>query len=97
MTAIEACVRLMSRGKSVTIRWTPAHLGVEGNEMADLYAKGVAESRVYAVGGANLRGTSFAHTTRMTWQTSSAVPTGHTLFKRFRLSPNYSRLGYPVM
>ena len=49
--AIDLCDRLMSRGNSVTIRWTPAHLGVEGNEMADPWAKGVAESTVYASTG----------------------------------------------
>ena len=65
VTDIEACARLMSHGNSVAIRWTPP-TGVEGNEMADLYAKGAAKSRVYAAGGANLRETSFAHTTRMT-------------------------------
>ena len=36
--SIETCTRLMSRGHSVTIFWTPTHLRVEGNEMTGLYA-----------------------------------------------------------
>ena len=30
---------LILRGCTVAIRWTPAHKGVEGNELADSYAK----------------------------------------------------------
>lgn len=43
VASIELCHRLMSRGNSVTIRWTPAHLGAGVNKMAVLYAKGAAE------------------------------------------------------
>ena len=45
VTAIEA----RDGPRAEEIRWTLAHLGVEGNEMADLYTKGAAESAVYAV------------------------------------------------
>ena len=64
--AIETCARLLSRDNTVTVRWTPAQLGVEGNEVADLYAKGAAESTLQAVDRAYLRQTSFAHMTRVT-------------------------------
>ena len=39
---IEVCKRLTTRGSSVTLRWTSAHNGVEGNEVADDYAKEAA-------------------------------------------------------
>ena len=31
---VEVAQRMVARGCSVTIRWTPAHRGVEGNEQA---------------------------------------------------------------
>ena len=37
---------LSRRGCSVTIRWTPAHKGVEGNEVADSCAKWVDRAYV---------------------------------------------------
>ena len=40
--AIEITERLVRKGNTVTIRWTPAHAGVEGNERADLAAKDAA-------------------------------------------------------
>ena len=40
--AIEVAERLVQKGNTITIRWTPAHVGVEGNERADLAAKGAA-------------------------------------------------------
>ena len=40
--AIEIAERLSRKGSSVTIRWTPAHAGVEGNERADQAAKDAA-------------------------------------------------------
>lgn len=58
MEAIEACSRLLSRGNSVTIRWTPARLDVGGNEVADLYAKGAEESEPHAVDRAYMCETS---------------------------------------
>ena len=41
--AIEICDRIHARGDQVTIRWVPSHIGVEGNEMADRYAKAAAD------------------------------------------------------
>ena len=40
--AIEIAERLVRQGNTVTIRWTPAHKGVEGNERADQVAKEAA-------------------------------------------------------
>ena len=40
--AIEIAERLVQGGNTITMRWTPAHVGVEGNERADLAAKDAA-------------------------------------------------------
>ena len=71
MEAIEACSRPASRGNSATIQWTPANQGVEGNEMADLYAKGAAENELCAVDRVYMRETSFAYITRLTTEVKS--------------------------
>ena len=71
MDAIKAYSSLMSRGNSATIRWI--HLGVEGNEVADPYAKGAAESALYAVDRAYLRQTTLAHMTRLTTEARASA------------------------
>ena len=43
---VEAVGQLETRGSSVTLRWIPARKGVEGNEVADGFAKHVAEDVV---------------------------------------------------
>ena len=40
--AIEIAERIVQSGCTVTVRWTPAHKGVEGNERADQAAKEAA-------------------------------------------------------
>ena len=39
---IELAQRIVDQGNSITVRWTPAHMGVEGNERADQAAKDAA-------------------------------------------------------
>ena len=41
--AIEIAERVVGQGNSITVRWTPAHKEVEGNERADRAAKDAAE------------------------------------------------------
>ena len=57
---------LIERGCSVTIRWTPAHKGVEENEAAGFYAKLAAETHYDLVGRAYLQEASLAHLARKT-------------------------------
>ena len=44
-TVIDMTYELRQRGTNVTVRWTPAHRGVEGNEHADMLAKRAAEGK----------------------------------------------------
>ena len=43
VAGIEVCDRFLARGRQVTIRWVPSHVGVEGNETADRHAKAEAD------------------------------------------------------
>ena len=37
----DVCSRLISRGNTLTLRWVPSHLGIEGNEAADDWPGGL--------------------------------------------------------
>ena len=52
---------LVDRGNTLTIRWTPAHKGVEGNEQADEAAKAAAEGRRERAEPAYLLEASLSH------------------------------------
>ena len=69
--AAEVCSRLASRG-ILTLRWVPSHSDIEGNEVADDWAKMAAESPLDAVPRDYLRETSFAHMTRRATEARSA-------------------------
>ena len=56
----------MTRSCSITLRWTPAHKGVEGNKVAEEYAKVATESAWDATDRRYLREASLAHLTRRT-------------------------------
>ena len=64
---------LASRGNTLTLRWVPGHLGVEGNETADEWANETAESTGDAVPRAYLREMSFAHMARRATEARSTA------------------------
>ena len=63
--AIEVCSRLRARDNMVHVRWVPAHIGIEGNEVADTFAKEAAGGRQYSVEDRQLREASLAHLSRL--------------------------------
>ena len=62
---------LKSRGNSTTVRWTPAHQEVEGNEQADALAKRAAGKGEELAEPAYLREASLSHPTRVSTEASS--------------------------
>lgn len=56
----------MTRGRSISLRWAPAHKGVEGNEMVDAFAKAAAVDASDSVKQQPLREASLSHLTRAT-------------------------------
>ena len=62
--AIQISESLARRGNTVTIRWVPARLGVEGNEQADALAKRAVEGREDRVGPSFILEASLSHLTR---------------------------------
>ena len=68
---IESVDSLTMRSNAPTIRWTPAHVGFEGNEQADRMAKAAAEGRGEMAELAYLREASLSHLTRKTTETRS--------------------------
>ena len=75
---IAAVDELHERGNSSTVRWTPAHAGVEGNEQADEAARHAAEEGGASAGHSFLREASLSHLMRKTTearsQTTSPCP-----------------------
>ena len=62
--AHETCRQLQSRGNCLTSRRTPTHEGIEGSEVADVWAKAAAENDSNAVDRAYLRQASLSHLSR---------------------------------
>ena len=63
---VEVTKRLTTQGFSVSLRWVPAHKGVEDNEMAGVFAKAAAEGASDSVGRQLPRQVSISHLTRVT-------------------------------
>ena len=69
---IDASRRLRARGNDVTIRWTPSHQGVVGNERADASARAAAAGDRAVASPAYLREASLSHLTRLATEARSA-------------------------
>ena len=69
---IDASRRLRARGSNVTIRWTPSHQGVAGNERADACARAAAAGDRATACPAYLREASLSHLTRLATEARSA-------------------------
>ena len=65
--------RITSRDNTVTLRWTPAHAGVEGSHQADEMAKRAAEGGEERAQPPYLLEASLAHLTRKTTETRSTA------------------------
>ena len=99
--AIEVCSRLVQRGNEVTVRWVPAHVGVEGNEVADRFVKEAAEGPQHSVEDQLRWEASLSHLSRVTTERRSKataqwirehvrperrnLPPGGTAFRRRQL------------
>ena len=69
--AIEVCSRLRARDNMVQVRWVPAHIGIEGNEVTDTFAKEAAGGRQYSVEDRQLREASLSHLSRLATERGS--------------------------
>ena len=65
---------LLQRNNNITVRWTPAHLGVEGNGHADAVAKRAAEGKEGRVNPKYLGEASLSHLTRKITEDSPGLP-----------------------
>ena len=65
--------RVIGRDSEVAVRWTPAHQGVEGNEMAGTWAKAAVIGSFFEDGQAYLREVSLSYTTRTAEARSQAT------------------------
>ena len=69
--AIAAAEAITSRGNTVTLRWTPSHVGIEGNERVDNMAKRAASEEEDRANPQYLREASLSHLTRVTTEARS--------------------------
>ena len=70
---METARAITERDNTITIRWTPSHTGVEGNELADSMAKRAAEEREERAPIPYLREASLSHLTRTTTEARSTA------------------------
>ena len=85
---VELSYQLASRGKRVTLRWTPAHQGVEGNKQADAWARRAAERREGRADPEYLREASLSHLTRISTE-RRATETGRWIREHVKRRHRY--------
>ena len=88
MAVHEVRKQITARGSEVTVRWAPAYQRVEGNEMADTWAKAAADGSSYEDERAYLRVMRLSHMTRMSTETRPQV-TGDWMSNRVGASRRY--------
>ena len=69
--AITTARAITDRGNKISLRWTPSHEGIEGNEVADSMAKRAAEEREGRAEPGYLNEASLSHLTRVTTENRS--------------------------
>ena len=79
---------LCDRDNTLTIRWTPPHAGVCGNEQADQAAKRGAEERDERVEPVYLTEASLSHLTRKTTEQRSKATRTRVGQKRRVIDPH---------
>ena len=73
--AIALADAILLRGNTVTLKWTPSHEGISGNERADRAARRGAEGREDTVGQEYLSEASLSHLTRVTTEARANMTT----------------------
>ena len=73
--AITTAREVTGRGNTLSLRWTPSHEGIEGNEQADRAAKEAAEERGERADPGYLSEASLSYLTRVTTENRTAATT----------------------
>ena len=71
--AIATANSITTRGNKIAIRWTPSHMGITGNELADKTAKWAAEGRSEEASQEYLKEASLSHLTRTTTEARTSA------------------------
>ena len=85
---IDASRRLRAGDNDITIRWTPSHQGVAGNERADAGARAAAAGDRAAASPVYLREASLSHLTRLATEARS-TETGRWIRERVKRKHRY--------
>ena len=73
IATIRTARAITDRGNNITLRWTPSHAGVEGNERADDMAKRAADGREESAPPSYLGEASLSHLSRVVAEARSSA------------------------